>query len=119
MVEIEFPKPRGKDPIDNEPIDLENFIAIKGIKALGNQLTTEKVKNINRLAPLPYTPEPIKSPEDIEVIDEEDIEADGQNKKPNGGNPESNTDSDADEPRTLFDWYILWNRFLVNSRTLP
>ena len=103
MVEIEFPKPRGKDPIENEPIDLENFIAIKGIKALGNQLTTEKVKNINRLAPLPYTPEPINSPEDIEVIDEEDIEADGQNKKPNGGNPESNTDLDAGEPRTLFD----------------
>ena len=35
-------------------MDLEQFIAVKGIKALGNQLTTDKIKQINLLDPLPY-----------------------------------------------------------------
>ncbi|MFY7730541.1 MAG: hypothetical protein ACOVRN_13555, partial [Flavobacterium sp.] len=30
------------------------FITVKGIKAQGNQLTAEKVKEINTLEPLPY-----------------------------------------------------------------
>lgn len=54
QIEIEFPKPRGKDPKDNQNVDIEDFISIKGIKALGNQLTSEKVKNINALEPIPY-----------------------------------------------------------------
>ena len=35
-------------------VDLEQFIAVKGIKALGNQLTTDKIKQVNLLDPLPY-----------------------------------------------------------------
>ena len=53
-LEIEFVKPRGKDPKPNLEVDVEEFIAVKGIKALGNQLTPEKVKNINVLDSLPY-----------------------------------------------------------------
>ena len=53
-IEVEFVKPRGKDPKPSLQVDVEEFIAIKGIKALGNQLTTEKVKAINALAPLPF-----------------------------------------------------------------
>jgi len=74
-VELEFIKPKGKDVKPNLEVDLEDFIAIKGIKALGNQLTTEKVKNINALEPLPYE-EPIEPiPNEIEVVDEEDVSA--------------------------------------------
>ena len=100
MIEIEFPKPRGKDPKDNEEVDLEDFIAVKGIKALGNQLTTEKVKNINRLDPLPYTPPEPEKTEDIEVIDEEAVNANEANETPTGNNKE---DASGDEPKTLFD----------------
>jgi topoisomerase-4 subunit A len=35
-------------------VDIEDFIAVKGFKALGNQLTTDKIKQVNMLAPLPY-----------------------------------------------------------------
>lgn len=64
MVEIEFMKPRGKEAIPNATIDMEDFIAVKGIKALGNQLTTDKIKTVNMLEPLPYTPpEPEPEPE--------------------------------------------------------
>ena len=50
---------------DNLTVDLEQFITVKGIKALGNQLTTDKVKQINLLDPLPFeeAPEPEPQPE--------------------------------------------------------
>ena len=81
MIEIEFPKPRGKEAKENESVDIENFIAIKGIKALGNQLITEKVKNINSLEPLPYEPVIPEKTEDIEVVDEQAVESGTENKK--------------------------------------
>tara|TARA_R110000796_G_scaffold88850_6_gene192079 strand:- start:146796 stop:149444 length:2649 start_codon:yes stop_codon:yes gene_type:complete len=73
VVEIEFVKPRGKEVKINQNIDIESFISIKGIKALGNQLTVEKVKNINALESLEYIePEPIPT-NDLEVVDEESV----------------------------------------------
>lgn len=75
VVEIEFSKPRGKEAKPNEKIDLEGFISVKGIKALGNQVTTFKVKSVNAMEPLPYE-EPEEQPaNEIEVIDEEPIDA--------------------------------------------
>jgi topoisomerase-4 subunit A len=35
-------------------IDIEDFIAVKGFKAMGNQLTTDKLKQVNLLEPLAY-----------------------------------------------------------------
>lgn len=71
--EVLFAKERNKDQKDNLEVNIEEFIAIKGIKALGNQLTTDKVKQINLLDPIPYeAPEEIPADE-IEVIDEETI----------------------------------------------
>lgn len=73
MAEVELTKERGKDRKDNLLISLEEFITIKGITALGNQLTKEKVNQINLLDPLPYeAPEEIHANE-IEVIDETEI----------------------------------------------
>jgi topoisomerase-4 subunit A len=98
LVEIEFPKPRGKESKDNESIDLEDFISIKGIKALGNQFITEKVKNINLLDPLPYEPVVPEKAEDIEVVDEEAIESNDENDSEDSGNV-----LPPDDPKTLFD----------------
>lgn len=53
-IEIEFKKQRGKDRKPNEIINLEEFIAVKGIKAQGNQLTSEQVKQIDLIEPLPH-----------------------------------------------------------------
>ena len=66
VAEIIFPKIKGVQK-DTLTIDMENFIAVKGIKALGNQLTGDKVKQINLLDPLPYE-EPVEEiPEEMEV----------------------------------------------------
>ena len=73
VVEVEFPKPRGKEPKENLRVELENFISVKGIKAMGNQLTSEKVKNINLLEPLPFEEKEPEDAENIEVVDEENI----------------------------------------------
>ena len=73
MAEIVFAKKRGKDRQENIELNLEEFISVKGISALGNQLTKEKVLEINALESLPYEmPEPTIV-ENLEVVDEENI----------------------------------------------
>ncbi|TDE04017.1 DNA gyrase/topoisomerase IV subunit A [Flavobacterium hiemivividum] len=53
VVELVFPKIKGVQK-DSVTVDIEDFIAVKGFKALGNQLTTDKIKQVNMLEPLPY-----------------------------------------------------------------
>jgi topoisomerase-4 subunit A len=43
-----------KRSLQNTTVDFEEFIAVKGIKAIGNQLTTDKIKQVNLLEPHPY-----------------------------------------------------------------
>ena len=80
VIELEFAKPRGKDPKPSQKIVFEEFISVKGIKAMGNQMSSEKIKNINSLEPLPYTPEtePPQT-EDIEVADPQTLDKDDDN----------------------------------------
>ncbi|MFD0862170.1 DNA gyrase/topoisomerase IV subunit A [Sungkyunkwania multivorans] len=85
MVELVFAKQRGKEQKPNQQVDLEDFIAVKGIKALGNQLTTDKLKDVIQLEPLPYE-EPEEVPvESIEVIDEENVAGDDKDDKDDKG----------------------------------
>ena len=60
---------------ENLTVDIESFIAVKGFKALGNQLATDKVKQVNLLESLPYEAPEELIPEEIEV--EGDVEVDG------------------------------------------
>ena len=55
-------------------MNFEEFIAIKGIKAQGNQLTTEKIKQVNLLESLPYEEPEEPIIEEVEVVDEEIVE---------------------------------------------
>lgn len=73
MAELVFTKVRGKDREENVEINLEDFISIKGISALGNQLTKNKVLEINTLEPLPYEIVESIPAEEITVVDEETI----------------------------------------------
>lgn len=52
VIEIIFAKVKGKQR-DSETINLEEFISVKGLKAIGNKLTSDKVKMINLLDPIP------------------------------------------------------------------
>ncbi len=73
QAEVVFAKKRGQDRKENFNVNLEEFIAIKSISAMGNQLTKGKVLEINALEPLPYElPEPTVT-EELEVVDEETV----------------------------------------------
>ena len=70
VVELVFAKKRGKERQENIEIKLENFISIKGISALGNQLTKDKLIEINPKEPLRYEPIEETPLEELEVIEE-------------------------------------------------
>ena len=62
-----------KRSLDKKEINFEEFIAVKGIKAQGNQLTTDKIKQVNLLASLPFEEPEEPVVEEVEVVEEEVI----------------------------------------------
>ena len=68
---LHFVKPRGGEAKEVQQLAFEDFIAPKGIKAIGNQLTAEKLKHIEANEPLPYTPAPETEAADLEAEVEE------------------------------------------------
>jgi topoisomerase-4 subunit A len=93
MAEVIF----SKRSLDKLKINFEEYIAIKGIKALGNQLTSDKIKNIDLLDPLPYEEPEIN---DLEIVGEEIIDKE-ENKLPDEETPQ-NTVNDEDGQTSLF-----------------
>ncbi|MFC6268629.1 DNA gyrase/topoisomerase IV subunit A [Frigoriflavimonas asaccharolytica] len=79
QAELIFAKVKGKEA-EPENVDLDEFIAMKGIKAIGNQLTKEKIKIINITIPEP----------------EEDIN-DGFEEIENAQDSNSSTDQDSED----------------------
>ena len=65
-----FNKVRNKEQRESLKIIFDEFITIKGIRAQGNQLSSFKIKQVNPLEPIEYSP-PIETPaNEIEVVDE-------------------------------------------------
>ena len=73
MAELVFMKVKGIQK-ENQTVDIENFISVKGFKALGNQLTTDKLKQVNLLEPLPYEEPEDVVPEELEVEGETQVQ---------------------------------------------
>ncbi|OPC03872.1 DNA topoisomerase IV [Elizabethkingia ursingii] len=70
--ELIFSKEKGKDK-DPETLLIDEFITVKGIKALGNQLSKDKIRTINITIPEPEEEEVIEEIPDIS----EDFDDDG------------------------------------------
>ncbi len=70
--EIIFAKDKGKER-EPETVTIDEFIAVKGIKAIGNQFTKSKVKAINITIPEPSEEEPevYEEPEPAAGFDED------------------------------------------------
>ena len=74
ILEVHFEKPRGKEQPDSLEINADEFISVKGFKALGNQLTQKKIKSVELKEALPYEMPPEEDINDIDVdVDEEVI----------------------------------------------
>ncbi|WP_418603430.1 DNA gyrase/topoisomerase IV subunit A [Hwangdonia sp.] len=107
MAEIVFAKERGKDRKENVEINLEEFIAVKGINALGNQLTKDKVNQINLLDPIPFEAPKEKHADEIEVVDEMEVSANSSEDKKTSNTSKSSdksheSDTDDEGQITLF-----------------
>ena len=66
MASVSFAKEKGAEPKEDMTVNVAEFIAVKGIRAQGNQLSPDKVKAIKALEPLPYD-----EPEDEEEQEDE------------------------------------------------
>ena len=98
MAEVVFAKSRGKDREDNLEINLEEFISVKGVSAIGNQLTKSKVLEINSLDPLEYkAPEPSVA-EEIEVVDEVNVESQTDNESSKIPSDQNKNNTNDPEP---------------------
>ncbi|MGY8945597.1 MAG: DNA gyrase/topoisomerase IV subunit A [Flavobacteriales bacterium] len=92
VIEISFSK-TSKGIKENLIEKIEELIGVKGIKALGNQLSSFKIKNINLIEPIPYSP-PEKTPiMELEVNEEvnvqnENVENDNKNSENRDGQTE-------------------------------
>lgn len=75
LITVNFLKPRDKDPIAPLEVNVEEFIGVKGFKAIGNQLTLHKIKNVEIKEILPYQEEE-ELIEEIEVNEQEELKAD-------------------------------------------
>jgi len=64
MAEVQF----SKRSLENVKINFEEFIAVKGIKAQGNQFSSDKIKQVSLLESLPYDEPTV---EEVEVVEEE------------------------------------------------
>ncbi len=86
---------------DDEEINLEEFIAVKGLKAMGNRLTPYKVKNIEVLEPLPFE-EPEEEEEEEETEDPKDTQEPEGEEGDDDQNPPSAGGYKEDGQATLF-----------------
>ena len=73
VIELVYNKERNKDKKENNNINIDEFISVKGIKAQGNQLTSSKIKQINLLDSIEYTPPVELSANEIEVVDVSEV----------------------------------------------
>ena len=96
VIELVFAKEKGKEK-ENEKIIIEDFITVKGVKAIGNKLAKDKVKLINLLEPIPYE-EPEDASEDLTTGTDQIVQAKLDFEVVDtSGNSDENQDEDSEE----------------------
>ena len=86
VIELSFSK-TAKASRENEIKNIEDLISVKGIKAIGNQLSSFKIKNIDQLDPIEYSPPEKQTLSEME-IESEEILVNKDEKKLNEGQTE-------------------------------
>ena len=71
VAKVSFAKDRGKDRREDQEIDIEQFIGLKGVSALGNQLTKLKVNQIDLIESLAYDAPIQLNADEIDVFEED------------------------------------------------
>ena len=71
VAKVSFAKDRGKDRREDQEIDIEQFIGLKGVSALGNQLTKLKVNQIDLIESLAHDAPIQLNADEIDVVEED------------------------------------------------
>ena len=101
MIQINFRKQKGEDEAKSEEINVEEFIAIKGLKAKGNTLTKDSVNTIDALEPIPFEPPATKpSPPEDDGEKEAEEAADSEESTTVELEIESTPNPKAEAPKT-------------------
>tara|TARA_B110000037_G_scaffold57082_2_gene69623 strand:- start:8223 stop:10934 length:2712 start_codon:yes stop_codon:yes gene_type:complete len=103
VAKVSFAKDRGKDRREDQIVDFEQFISVKGVSALGNQLTKLKVNQIDLMESLPYD-EPKETPaDDMQVVDEEVVTKEETNStlEPTEATEDSNIDQTISDKKDV------------------
>lgn len=103
MIQINFRKQKGEEEVRSEEINVEDFIAIKGLKAKGNTLTKDSVNTIDALDPIPYeppTPESTPPEDDGAKEDEEAADSDETTTVELDVEPTPKSEPKAEKPKT-------------------
>lgn len=75
IIEIKHQKKKNNE-IPDQQVDLNEFIGVKGLKAKGNRLTTNPIKEINNISPPDPEEEKIEAVPDELVVPESAVEID-------------------------------------------
>jgi topoisomerase-4 subunit A len=93
VIELSFVKAKGKDQKPNEVLNLKEFISVKGMKAMGNKLSYNKIKAVDCLD---HETAAEKMEVDVEELKENPFEQKTE-AKPEQNNPESEAKESAEE----------------------
>ncbi|MEX2379714.1 MAG: DNA gyrase/topoisomerase IV subunit A [Vicingaceae bacterium] len=93
VIELSFAKAKGKDQKPNEVLNLKEFISVKGLKAMGNKLSYNKIKAVDRLD---HETAAEKLDLDVAELKENPFEQKTE-AKPEQNNPESEAKESAEE----------------------
>ena len=102
VISVSFAREKGVPPREDLRVELAEFIAVKGIRAQGNQLSPDKVKTITPLPSLPYQePEEDEEGEEPDELDDRleetaDDRQDGQEPSPDELSPADLLGSDGE-----------------------
>ena len=76
MLLVRFDEKLNKKPLENEQVNVSEFVDIMGFRAKGKRLSNYAIKRVDLLEPLPFEEPEIELPEDeiIEIEEEEVVE---------------------------------------------
>jgi topoisomerase-4 subunit A len=102
VIQVNYRKRAAEETGRAEEFRLEEFIAVKGLKAKGNRLNTETVNTIDLLEPIPYEPPVVVRDESLDASEVEGT--DSKDDEDEGGPSSDSGPSTPPAPRPERKW---------------
>ena len=105
QIEVEFDNSERKKPLENELINIAEFIGVKGFKAKGKRVSPNEINKVSFIDPLPFEDEIISDEDDVtkekpEGVNTEELHVEEQNENKQDKDEKINSNID-DSQMTL------------------